>query len=389
MHDMSTSSPSSIELRVEDGWLSAQDAHELMALAGPRFHAPLVVETEGGQEHPLRTGDVAWLPHDTDPAVRTVVERIATRLGLPVSHAESMQVVRYREGQGYHAHHDAFDPLAEAGRRCMRRGGQRVATAIVYLQQPDAGGGTLFPVVGEEVAPVAGRLVSFRPAKGAELRRNPAALHEARPVEAGEKWIANLWFHERRVDVVEELPPLPPAEQLRLAARSFPDRGLAHLRGVVSPDLLASLALYVEALMERGVLGRGDAQHGARRVRYDDPLLALVEHLFQPIVVELAGEPVRASHTYLVVYGGGEGLERHRDRPVCAFTVDLPILHKGAEDGVWPLDVDGVELPLRVGDVAVFRGHELPHGCPPLPEGRTVANLLLHFVPEAYEGPLG
>ena len=76
----------------------------------------------------------------------------------------------------------------------LARGGQRVGTLVIYLNTPELGGGTVFPDVGLEVAPVKGNAVFFsydRP------HASTRTLHGGAPVLAGEKWVATKWLRER------------------------------------------------------------------------------------------------------------------------------------------------------------------------------------------------
>jgi prolyl 4-hydroxylase len=79
----------------------------------------------------------------------------------------------------------------------LRRGGQRVATVVMYLAEPERGGGTTFPDVHLEVAPKRGNAVFF-----SYDRPHPATrtLHGGAPVLAGEKWIATKWLRQQRFD---------------------------------------------------------------------------------------------------------------------------------------------------------------------------------------------
>ena len=76
----------------------------------------------------------------------------------------------------------------------MRRGGQRVATLVLYLNAPAQGGATTFPDVGLEVTPHPGHAVFFSYARPDPDTRT---LHAGAPVHAGEKWIATKWLRER------------------------------------------------------------------------------------------------------------------------------------------------------------------------------------------------
>ena len=61
----------------------------------------------------------------------------------------------------------------------------------------ESGGGTAFPEANLVVDARMGRAVAFRNTDDAG-RPDPDSLHAGTPVLAGEKWLATLWFRERR-----------------------------------------------------------------------------------------------------------------------------------------------------------------------------------------------
>jgi prolyl 4-hydroxylase len=65
-----------------------------------------------------------------------------------------------------------------------------------YLNDVPAGGATHFNVWQQTVTPATGRVVRFSNclANGAP---NPDSVHAGLPVQAGDKWLATLWFRER------------------------------------------------------------------------------------------------------------------------------------------------------------------------------------------------
>ncbi len=141
-----------------------------------------------------RTGSVAWVRHDQTPVVRNLVRRVSDIIGIPVSHAESLQVVHYAETEEYRAHFDAYDLNTEKGRLRTAKGGQRLVTALMYLNEVESGGGTGFPKLKLEVEPIPGRVVLFHNIKEGTHDRHKKSLHGGLPVVAGEKWACNLWF---------------------------------------------------------------------------------------------------------------------------------------------------------------------------------------------------
>ncbi|MES2399123.1 MAG: 2OG-Fe(II) oxygenase [Pseudomonadota bacterium] len=176
--------------------LSDSECDALMDEARPRLSRSLTVDTQtGGEElNPARTSDGMFYTRGETEVVRRVEARIARLLGWPPQNGEGLQVLCYGPGDEYKPHYDYFDPVEPGTAAILQRGGQRVATLIMYLQAPVQGGATIFPSVKVSVAPKRGNAVFF-----SYPRAHPASLtlHGGEPVVKGEKWIATKWLRER------------------------------------------------------------------------------------------------------------------------------------------------------------------------------------------------
>ncbi|MGI9621642.1 MAG: prolyl hydroxylase family protein [Acidimicrobiales bacterium] len=147
-----------------------------------------------------RTGSTAWIPHDSTPVVRGLVKRVSELVKIPIFHAESLQVVHYAETEEYKAHHDSWKIGTDRHAQRTANGGQRLVTALMYLNEVDAGGGTGFPKLKLEVEPIPGRMVLFHNTTGIVNDVHKKSLHGGLPVLYGEKWACNLWFRELPYD---------------------------------------------------------------------------------------------------------------------------------------------------------------------------------------------
>jgi prolyl 4-hydroxylase len=141
-----------------------------------------------------RTSDGMFFERGESELCRRIEARIACLLNWPVENGEGLQVLRYRPGAEYLPHYDYFDPRHASTPAILQRGGQRVATLVMYLNTPAAGGATVFPDVKLDVAPIKGNAVFF-----SYERPHPTtlSLHGGAPVLEGEKWVATKWLRER------------------------------------------------------------------------------------------------------------------------------------------------------------------------------------------------
>lgn len=185
-----------LDLVVFGNFLNASECEALMAAARPRLSRSLTVDIKtGGEElNGGRTSQGMFFTRGEDALVKRIEARIARLLNWPVQNGEGLQVLRYAQGAEYKPHHDYFDPAEPGTSAILQRGGQRLATLIMYLHEPAQGGATVFPDIGLQVAPQRGHAVFFSYARAHPSGRS---LHGGAPVTAGEKWIATKWLRER------------------------------------------------------------------------------------------------------------------------------------------------------------------------------------------------
>ena len=179
--------------------LAPDECHALVALAQSRLErSETVDEADGDSEiNAARTSEGMFFVRGENALVERIEARIAALLDWPVDHGEGLQILRYGPGAEYKPHYDYFDPAEPGTPTILKRGGQRVGSLVCYLNTPEAGGATVFPDAGLEVAPVCGNAVFF-----SYERPDPATrtLHGGAPVTSGEKWVATKWMRERRFE---------------------------------------------------------------------------------------------------------------------------------------------------------------------------------------------
>lgn len=138
------------------------------------------------------SGDV----DSNDSFVRMIERRLSDLIGIDLAWSEAVQGQRYYPGQEFRDHCDWFDTNAIYWKEEVHRGGQRSWTAMVYLNEVEAGGATEFRNLGISFDPQPGVLLLWNNATPAGAV-NPKTLHAALPVEKGVKYVITKWFRTR------------------------------------------------------------------------------------------------------------------------------------------------------------------------------------------------
>jgi prolyl 4-hydroxylase len=176
-------------------FLSKDECDRLVEAARPRMRRSLTTDAQTGDDKvdEVRTSRGMFFQRGESALVSRIEDRIARLLRWPVEKGEHLQVLHYRPGDRYEPHYDYFDPAGSGVAPVLARGGQRIATFLMYLREPERGGDTTFPQLGLRFAPRRGCALFF-----SYDRPDPSTktLHGGAPVLAGAKWVATKWLRE-------------------------------------------------------------------------------------------------------------------------------------------------------------------------------------------------
>ncbi len=172
-------------------WIVGQSAGRLVRaeVDDPRTGLPVMGQT--------RTNRVASFGlADTSVLHLLIQHRIGAAAGAPLAMMEAFAVLNYRPGEEASGHFDFLDPAVPAYAQEIARVGQRIATALLYLNDDYSGGTTDFPELGLEHRGTKGDALIFFSVDqaGAPDRRT---LHAGRPPMAGEKWVLSQFIRNR------------------------------------------------------------------------------------------------------------------------------------------------------------------------------------------------
>ncbi len=169
----------------------------VIAHAASRLGPSLVYDPQSARmmRDPFRTSATASLaPVDLDLTL-IAVNRLLSRCAQHADEkGEFLSVLRYGPGDQYRPHFDCLPPGPD-----LHRNGQRVKTALLYLNEDYEGGETAFLGPDIKIKGRRGDVVLFSNVtpNGAA---DPASRHAGLPVRSGEKWLASKWFRDKNFD---------------------------------------------------------------------------------------------------------------------------------------------------------------------------------------------
>ncbi len=186
------------EIYICEHFLSDQECDYIIRLADPHLARSTVVDPKSPANllDYRRTSQGMWIQGELiDPVVKNIQRKIAQATAIPESHCEDFQVLHYDLGGEYQPHFDYFDTSTPGGLSHYNRGGQRVATFMIYLANTEEGGETIFPKADLKVTPEKGKAVLFFNVDP-NGKEDPMSFHGGAPVLKGEKWIITRWMRQ-------------------------------------------------------------------------------------------------------------------------------------------------------------------------------------------------
>ncbi|XP_023539759.1 prolyl 4-hydroxylase 1-like isoform X1 [Cucurbita pepo subsp. pepo] len=211
------------QLIIQPPQLGIVECDYLKAIALPRLEISTVVDTKTGKgiKSDFRTSSGMFLSHQERnyPMVQAIEKRISVYSQIPSENGELIQVLRYEKNQFYKPHHDYFSDTFN-----LKRGGQRIATMLMYLTDNVEGGETYFPKAGSGMCSCGGKTVpglSVKPVKGDAVlfwsmgldgQSDPNSIHGGCEVLGGEKWSATKWMRQKSTLIFKGHTPRGPQD---------------------------------------------------------------------------------------------------------------------------------------------------------------------------------
>ena len=186
-----------VNLREYEGFLDKYSCDKIITLGEQGMQRAAIL---GSEDNGYRVADTMFF----DPylkSLKRIREVVAKQIGLPVENQEHMSIIRYKDIERgvFKPHYDTFFPEADYYQKEMQKGGQRVKTCLIYLNEDFEGGETDFPNMGIRIKPTIGKLAIWDnvDSNGEIIVES---LHEGMQVTKGTKYLLSIWVRERKFD---------------------------------------------------------------------------------------------------------------------------------------------------------------------------------------------
>jgi len=179
--------------------LSTEECDQVIELSEDKLQRSTIIDPDTGRPEIIdsRSSENTAFQLSETPFIDRLDRRISALMNRPLENGEGLQVVRYGVGGEFRSHFDYFPPDQPGHAAHLARGGQRTATLVVYLNDVESGGDTVFPNAGISISPRKGQAVYFRYFNN-RGQLDPMTEHAGAPVLAGEKWIMTKWMRRYR-----------------------------------------------------------------------------------------------------------------------------------------------------------------------------------------------
>ena len=147
----------------------------------------------------------------------------------------------------------------------------------------------------------------------------------------------------------------------------FNEQGYFIIRNFIEPDFVQFIQSYFFTRINAGQAINGDIQAPHSYLFYGDPLMDTILVNSLESLSKIVGINLLPTVSYVRLYGKGDELKNHRDRPHCEISATLAL---GVPEGekinlicfsAWEDKTHPAEINLNPGDLCLYRGCDLWH----------------------------
>jgi prolyl 4-hydroxylase len=184
------------EYNIIDDFISSENCQSLIT-----YFTPILKPSDVIGDQSLRNSEDFFIDTDAveDGNIKQILLDLKLKLsklsGLPIENQELLTIIRYKPGQEFKPHLDAFSENELEIESIL--GGQRKQTYIICLRQSNGGGETHFPKLDKKIILKSGQCINWKNTDD-EGTTYTESLHAGLTPKDGEKWIITCWIRESK-----------------------------------------------------------------------------------------------------------------------------------------------------------------------------------------------
>jgi prolyl 4-hydroxylase len=192
----------SFEYKIIDNFITTEESDSIINFFSDKLSPSMVI----GDSY-LRNSDDCYIDLDSisDGKLTKVLQNLKNKISefseLPIENQELLTIIRYKKGQHFKPHLDAFHDYNEFEIEELL-GGQRLKTYIICLQPSLSGGETKFDKLNKTIKLEKNQCIYW---SNVDENGNiyPESLHSGIDPEEGEKWILTCWIREKKYFAID------------------------------------------------------------------------------------------------------------------------------------------------------------------------------------------
>ena len=192
----------SFEYKIIDNFITSEESDSIIEFFSDKLTPSMVI----GDSY-LRNSDDCYIDLDSisDEKQTKILQNLKNKISefsqLPIENQELLTIIRYKKGQHFKPHLDAFHDYNEFEIEELL-GGQRLKTYIICLQPSLSGGETKFDKLNKTIKLEKNQCIYW---SNVDENGNiyPESLHSGIDPEEGEKWILTCWIREKKYFAID------------------------------------------------------------------------------------------------------------------------------------------------------------------------------------------
>lgn len=190
------------EFHIENNFIDLDIASSLIKYYSPKLNNSEILSDIKHSDR-IRTSSDCYIDSEfiEDKEIKNLIcnikKKISEHSNLPIENQELLTIIRYKPGEEFKPHFDAFDTKSEYFQIEKKLGGQRLKTYIICLQKAEMGGYTGFINLDKNILLDNFDLIWWSNVDS-DGNLFEDSLHCGRCPILGEKWILTCWIRENR-----------------------------------------------------------------------------------------------------------------------------------------------------------------------------------------------